>query len=165
MPRSSAVVEYWNNNYELIGDSRLGYTELTINDCFACGDSLQIQRAHINPLFKEKNNNVSNLHLLCARCHIESSLYSELGYWNWLKWKRLNEFDLSICHILKRQKMTGFDLQQNIHETMSPNSNDLEEILTKTVEQLKPLYLHGELFQDLLVKLIDQSQSKEESHE
>lgn len=52
--------------------------------CFACGKAAELDRAHIDPLQYTDDNSVSNLHMLCRPCHVESEWFSGEHYWRWL---------------------------------------------------------------------------------
>lgn len=73
MPKRAAICEHWEDKIEDLD-----------GNCFACGSSLRVERAHIVPLCEGGTNDVSNLHLLCATCHIDSEPLPVDLYWAWL---------------------------------------------------------------------------------
>ena len=64
-------------------------TYLNINgeNCFACGLESTTDRAHIFPKQIGGSAKVSNLHLLCKKCHHESELLEGVAYWCWIALK------------------------------------------------------------------------------
>lgn len=56
--------------------------------CFACGSSVGTQRCHIIPKTLGGKDDLSNLHLLCNECHIESeNIETNELYFEWLNSK------------------------------------------------------------------------------
>lgn len=55
--------------------------------CFACGRTGILDRAHIVPRHKGGSDELSNLHLLCKSCHAESDLFHGRQYWRWFRFQ------------------------------------------------------------------------------
>lgn len=55
--------------------------------CFACGRTGVLDRAHIIPKHKGGSDNLSNLHLLCRSCHAESDFFHGRRYWRWFRFQ------------------------------------------------------------------------------
>ena len=103
-------------NYWLFGDGNTVLSERGIeiadDSCFACGDHLILQRAHIKSHYKGGNGDAENLHILCSRCHIESECLSVKQYWDWLEYKNRNEYKTGIEHSLGRLIRIGFSMEK-----------------------------------------------------
>lgn len=80
MPSKAKIREHWLPDLELLGKIDCDSTD---RDCFCCGLTRELHRAHIKPLCQGGPNTVENLHLLCVRCHYESENLSDEGYWAW----------------------------------------------------------------------------------
>lgn len=55
--------------------------------CFACGRTGILDRAHIIPKHKGGSDKLSNLHLLCRSCHAESDFFYGKRYWRWFRFQ------------------------------------------------------------------------------
>jgi hypothetical protein len=80
MPTREKIFEYWADKLDLQGDD---------NTCFKCsftsGAGVAVDRAHILSVFDGGSDDVSNLHLLCGNCHLESEIWFGDAYFYWLK--------------------------------------------------------------------------------
>lgn len=100
MPSKVKVLKYWSDNEKFESEG------IEINssgaDCFACGNHLGVQRAHILPLNEGGDNSLSNLHLLCSGCHTESEFMSGKEYWVWLINKNIHDYVTSLERVAKK---------------------------------------------------------------
>jgi len=105
MPAKKDILRYWSSPTPEFEEF-----EIEINpsnpDCFACGDYLQVQRCHISPVNKGGSNDVSNIHLLCNKCHAESEDMTGDAYWKWLQYMNHEKFETSIKWVLLRLQGT-----------------------------------------------------------
>ncbi len=60
--------------------------------CMACGYHKGIQRAHVQPLCEGGDHKLSNIHLLCRNCHVESEHLSGESYWSWMRAVNTNQY-------------------------------------------------------------------------
>lgn len=89
-----------------------------INDqCFACGSTHKLERAHILPICLGGNNDVQNIHLLCAYCHLESETLHGESYWKWYQYKLFDDFDFGFKRF-KAYIKSGALLQEINEETI-----------------------------------------------
>ena len=104
MPSKEAIYEYWMDGPGWEEWENQGICHLPgAFDCFACGDCLLIERAHIVPIWKGGSDDCSNLHLLCRSCHTESEhLTAHRAYWNWLRSKNEDDWQPAGMHGLRR---------------------------------------------------------------
>ena len=79
----------------------------------ACGfyhyHGKELDRAHIVARVYGGSDDVSNIHLLCRNCHIESELFNEEYYWKWFKAKNR---DARMYDPFKKHGMLGRDLKE-----------------------------------------------------
>jgi hypothetical protein len=95
MPTQKAILEYWAQTlidnfgkYWMDIYNEHCPTKIKTSYCFACGSSIGTQRCHIVPSRDGGSEDVSNLHLLCKECHVESEdLCNEQLYYEWFKAK------------------------------------------------------------------------------
>ena len=99
MPRRQTIAKYWSSRHEKVSED-------DANHCFACGDGLRIERCHIVPKHQGGTDDVSNLHLLCAACHVESENLTGSVYWAWFDRKPWHHH---YFHIAKRLALVGAD--------------------------------------------------------
>jgi HNH endonuclease len=93
MPSRSKIKEYWFPlHFSSFGETRTGDDELVDDECWACGNSIYIERCHIHSLSEGGTNNADNLVLLCRGCHHESELLSPDFFWNWIRGKRKTDW-------------------------------------------------------------------------
>jgi len=101
MPDRIKIYKYWSDflvtqylKYWLMPNNKtyLEYGVHSENICFACGGiDYFIHRAHIVPICKGGSNEVTNLHLLCRECHLESEIYdTEQTYYKWFATKDIS---------------------------------------------------------------------------
>jgi len=116
MPNKKNIYDFWHNlegrsileNYSTELKSQKDLLGKVKVDCFACGSGADIQRCHIEAKVNGGTDAVSNLHLLCAKCHVESEMFGPQRYWNWLKtmvdehWMPFSE------HFLLHMEKIGF---------------------------------------------------------
>lgn len=85
MPCKKEIYDYWAERIDGLDEDRYNFGPLKDHYCcFACGSYHRIERAHIVPLCDGGTNDVSNLHLLCAMCHIDSEMLVGDLYSAWL---------------------------------------------------------------------------------
>lgn len=96
LPSRAHIADYWRE----AGIEKL--FDVDGDDCFACGDVLRLERCHIIPRWKGGPDAVHNLHVLCARCHVESE--SSADYWGWFNKKT---FRCSVVHFVTRNTAKG----------------------------------------------------------
>jgi len=90
MPTQKQILKFWSKS-NIFKEKGIEINE-SHPDCFACGNHIGIQRAHISAKFDGGEDACDNLHLLCAGCHAESEYYQGDGYWNWLIHTNTNKF-------------------------------------------------------------------------
>jgi 5-methylcytosine-specific restriction endonuclease McrA len=88
LPSKDKIFQYWEQQLILLGKKPEWADPL---DCFCCGASLPVQRAHIIPHDAGGADTEENLHLLCHGCHQESEHYQGDMYWAWFKSKDVEE--------------------------------------------------------------------------
>ena len=135
MPSQKSIYQYWHfeegkqtllergieleNQSDIFGKPKL--------DCFACGDVLKIERCHILAKTLGGTDEVSNLHLLCFKCHVESEFIGVHRYWIWLRHMLTNEWQDSTEHIHKRRLKMGYSDDKFFEEF---NKNGMEGALS-----------------------------------
>jgi len=98
MPKPHAIAIYWLNdcddsinmlNYQCSLDHWIDDEFSPKSDakylCFVCGNMGRTERAHIQAVCDGGTNDVSNLHLLCPQCHLDSEHFDGDMYWSWVK--------------------------------------------------------------------------------
>ncbi len=83
MPSREQIARYWRDH-----SGREKFRDVHGDDCFACGDTLRLERCHIVPKHKGGTDAVDNLHVLCATCHVHSENIAD--YWHWFDGKKLD---------------------------------------------------------------------------
>lgn len=92
MPKPKEILSFWAdkilneypNKFYLDIHYEQGITENEKTACcFACGNNVGTERAHILPINQGGDNSLENLHLLCKECHIESENFFGNIYWKW----------------------------------------------------------------------------------
>lgn len=114
MPSKKKIIDYWVNGegsvlLEEKGIELASYGDNDYNCCFACGDILRVERAHILAHCEGGSATVDNLHLLCKECHLESEYFNGDFYWNWLEKSNKYHFKLPGQWTLERMLKKGFD--------------------------------------------------------
>ena len=95
-PIKEKITEYWKdklNTYD--------------NQCFACGSPNLLERCHIIPIKRGGTNDLFNLQILCARCHLESEDLTRYGMWFLEKQKK--SLKSPYRHIYDKIEKYGFD--------------------------------------------------------
>ena len=106
MASATDILNHWLNTDKF---KKLGIFIPDNGDCFACGQYLRIERAHIKPLHENGTNNADNLHLLCSTCHIESEELRGRSYWSWIKHTNSKRYRSRTIRILDKQvNIIGF---------------------------------------------------------
>lgn len=90
MPTQKQILKFWSNS-DIFKEKGIEINE-SHPDCFACGNHIKIERAHILAKFIGGDDTCDNLHLLCAGCHAESEYYGIDEYWDWLIHTNANKF-------------------------------------------------------------------------
>jgi len=105
MPKWIDIFEFWSKT-SLVSIKTEFPKSFAENKCFACGvtypTGLNLERAHIQPLWTGGSNACENLHLLCHVCHKDSE---DLGrpdkpksmerYWAWFFSRNLQKRSIS----------------------------------------------------------------------
>ncbi len=82
-----AVVDYWASRSEQLHRASWSFEKLDIHHCFACDfdhGERRPQRHHIIPYEFSQNDDPSNIHLLCERCHRDAPHTPNTDiYWTW----------------------------------------------------------------------------------
>jgi hypothetical protein len=132
MSTKKQLFEYWRLQKDRLGDIKDGWCGFDFDyiGCFACGDTRGgVQRCHIIPVVFGGGNDDENMHLLCARCHVESEGLRD--YWKWLAYKRKHEFKHARDHFFSLIEKTGFDYMKEVasigSETEGWNSLGIQE--------------------------------------
>lgn len=71
MPSKSNILRYWS---EILSDA-----PKNTSVCWGCGFDGYVERCHLVGHWKTQNNDVSNLVLLCKRCHRLQELFCSLA--------------------------------------------------------------------------------------
>jgi hypothetical protein len=122
MPKKADIVKYWlpilieSEKYWMDFYYDCGIKE-NGNVCFACGTEGIVERCHIIPKQKGGSDIVSNIHLLCRECHMESEIFTHEEIYNtWFNFKnstnsgsRVRQYNQAIIQIIG-----------NIHEEVQP---------------------------------------------
>jgi hypothetical protein len=135
MVTKAKIVEHWQARIEELGPTP-EKRDLSENECFACGDHLKIERAHIEKAQFGGSMGSENLHLLCRRCHTESELFSGGYYWAWLRYQREHEFKPALLHTIERLDKAGVNALQvavNAHESGGGDFEQAKAMLHKTL--------------------------------
>lgn len=127
MPKPLKILRYWHTRYEELGPVDLHHDgvkfefsmDVEKSCCFACNNPTLLDRCHIVPLINGGNNDVSNLHLLCRGCHVESE--NSKFYWTWMKNKRLKYWKPKWKHIVNRMELNGLDVDKEANYLESLN--------------------------------------------
>lgn len=114
MPSRAKIAEYWSEHLEDGVDA---------DSCFACGDILRLERAHIIPHAEGGSAGAENLHVLCKPCHIESELTGG-DYWKWFEYKRAYDWAPAWEHTRRRYLRRGIDLYTEIPRAIQESGRD-----------------------------------------
>ena len=110
MPSVQNIFNYWIDNEKFIELDITLFNELS---CMACGfynyHGKRLDRAHIVARVYGGSDDVSNIHLLCRNCHIESEVLNEEYYWKWFKAKNR---DARMYDPLKKHEIVGRNLKE-----------------------------------------------------
>lgn len=129
MPSKKRIFKYWQEDPEGVFKKH-GIDIDGIYDCFACGFDSQVQRAHIIAISEGGDNAVSNIHLLCPNCHVESEILSEECYWTWLQNKNTYHYEFSLVRM--RNKLSLYGIEDKLNELLKQEKSS-EEILTEAL--------------------------------
>lgn len=92
MPKARDIRDFWAPklfslrkilDVDQILDPWIGLNGAKIESCFCCGATGKLERAHIKALVSGGDNSVSNIHILCKKCHLDSEGLSGDNYWRW----------------------------------------------------------------------------------
>jgi len=88
MPSRKRIVSFWQDKLD----------GATYEDsCWKCGyDRGTMERAHIKAVIDGGSDDVSNLHLLCKNCHLDSEIYSGDAYYFWFCHDFMNHIDFQM---------------------------------------------------------------------
>jgi len=103
MPNKKAILSFWDE-HDLFIESGIEINGSN-PDCFACGNHVGVERAHILALTEGGGNEVENLHLLCKGCHAESENLSGKSYWKWLVDMNLNHYETAIQRVYRKMQV------------------------------------------------------------
>ncbi len=119
MPKRVDIYDYWESRIDGLYEDRYNGGPLEhYHCCFACGSYHRIERAHIVPLCDGGTNDASNLHLLCAKCHIDSETLVGDLYWAWLE--RMRETSPFIHEMKRYERLYGPDWVSYMSQTIDP---------------------------------------------
>ena len=117
-PTRQAIRDFWDSQegIELLS-TKTGIVRSYSNGCYACGFLFSLERCHIIAKVNGGSYSVTNFHLLCRNCHIESEFFDngDNRYWRWFRNKYIRDYkepfqqtedlfnlvDLSLKQILK----------------------------------------------------------------
>lgn len=137
MPSKDKILAYWQENSAKLGDIKGGDFGVEDPECFACGISgSATQRAHILPVVRGGDHSLENLHLLCPGCHVESE---GIGcYWEWLKYKRKNEWSWFSDFVDRRLGFIGSSMKKECEHLSSINATQaqLQEHVKKLAKKI-----------------------------
>ena len=145
MPSQNLIYQYWHfaegqqtllergikleNQLDVFGKPKL--------DCFACGDVLKVERCHIVAKTLGGDDDVSNLHLLCAKCHVESEFIPASKYWIWFEYVLNNEWQEFTEHIFKRRVKMGYSEEKLTEEFNKKGSEGMLSYMASFVAENK----------------------------
>ena len=145
LPSRQQIFNHWYDHKKFVElEIQVGNSDC----CMACGFDYYVERCHLKAVSIGGSDDVSNLHILCKNCHVESENLNEKWYWIWLQNKNKN-FKLSVFNqtdIVGRERKEFIDLikEQKFYEaavwTTEPFENDSEEERQKLVAEYKKLY-------------------------
>lgn len=115
MASKASIFRYWCIDGSGLSIFKSKGIEAYPDSCFACGDGVYLERAHIQPHCEGGSGLVDNLHMLCKACHFESEYFEGDRYWQWLTYKNQNEYKPAYEHTLQRMKRLGFTLDDLIN--------------------------------------------------
>ena len=132
--RKKKIFDYWDENSIKLGSVKNGDDfGITESECFACGNIMQkLYRCHIIPSSYGGPNTVDNMHLLCSGCHEESEGLPK--YWDWIQYKRANEWEWPQVHFHNWLKRQGIDVVKEAEYLTSINAT--QEKLNEHVKKL-----------------------------
>ena len=108
------IVKYWFSKIDEIDFSVDAYE--ANERCWRCGYKTNLEKCHIIPASLGGKNEVSNLVLLCNRCHIENPNVADSEImWDWLKAYKTTFYDTfwAIENLEEYKKIYGesFEMQ------------------------------------------------------
>ena len=88
MPTKQKIKEYWADFLLRSGKYVERESIFEFDSCFACQNEGYVERSHITARIVSKDDEDSNLHLLCKHCHTESEYLGDnvedrSDYWKW----------------------------------------------------------------------------------
>ena len=106
MPPKNQIIGFW---VDKIQKKKLSNN---VNECFACKSIVGTQRCHIKAYIENGTNEVSNLHLLCKECHIESECIDGTEYWKWF-WFKEQSNSASYLRIKNVANVKGITIKES----------------------------------------------------
>lgn len=103
LPSYKRIVDYWLKNLP----EHLDDGQIVMGQCFACGDSLKLERCHIVSKDSGGPDTVDNLHILCGACHLDSEYLSQSDYWKWYEISIKENFDMGFSRLFRKIKAIG----------------------------------------------------------
>jgi hypothetical protein len=160
MPNKNKIIDYWVNGEGSIlleekGIELASYGDNSYDCCFACGDTLQVERAHILALCKSGFNTVDNLHLLCKKCHVESECIHGDIYWTWLENTNKHHFKLPEQWTFERILKRGFDLEYMATMLLENKLNEAHTYIKQVTGFNEIPYSFIEYLQNKYLKLLN----------
>lgn len=123
IPRKK-VFNYWSSLGECLPPMPNGNRHASFEECFACGDSRNLEVCHIIPRVFGGSDDIDNLHILCKRCHGESEGLKK--YWEWLSFKRQNEWKWWAIHLQELMDKCKIPYPEFIYREEEDENNKLK---------------------------------------
>jgi hypothetical protein len=185
MPDKKVIKREWENKFRFIED--FGWKELPTNACWRCGETGDVEKAHIwsrsdmsnftNKTDKEIDS-PSNLHLLCKPCHKYSEIISGwapgLAYYEWFYTIRESTKSNPMLPQVYRENrwysmMLVNKMAKDLNIDMSVDDRELTEEEDKMIKKwLKDFWKTGHktgntiLFEDTYKKYLSLPENKKE---
>lgn len=136
------IVDYWSRHiYE--DDLSIDFSEAH-ERCWRCGCKRNLERCHIIPHSLGGKDELSNLVLLCKRCHLDNlNVADKEIMWDWLKAYKVTFYDTfwNIQGLEEYEKIYSVSMNE---ECVKRNitQNELEELKDIAKEQLTKASYH-----------------------
>lgn len=111
LPTREKIAEYWQPRVEEFGVYHAHQGDLPVNECWACGNGMRLERCHIEAYMDGGPNAVENLVILCENCHTHSETLPPVSFWKWIRNMREKRWKPPVLHSLDRMEDYGFDLE------------------------------------------------------
>lgn len=136
MPSVIKIYRYWGETLVRLNkfDSIYELVEGNLGVCWGCGmynNGYSLERAHILPRSFGGTDDVSNLHMLCSKCHsITETVYGSI-YWDWfMKNNFMQVHPIEIQWIASKDQNLLFDF---VREFGEPKTELIKKVISKKI--------------------------------